>query len=120
MQYTFDTNDRPFKAIKAGTKKVEGRTLTRYDRTPYEKIKKGDTIELINNSTREIMYAEVTFIHHYRDVMSMLEHEGVENVLSGEPKTIKSGVKGYNALSGYKSGIKKYGIYAIGVKPMEQ
>jgi len=28
MEYTFDTKDRPFKAILAGAKKVEGRTPT--------------------------------------------------------------------------------------------
>ena len=26
MQYALDLNDKPFKAIRAGTKKIEGRT----------------------------------------------------------------------------------------------
>ena len=42
MKYILDLNDRPFKAIKAGTKKIEGRTPTSWDKTPYDKLQKGD------------------------------------------------------------------------------
>ena len=118
MKYSLDLNDRPFKAIKAGTKKIEGRTPTPWDKTPYTKLKEGDTIHFTNNVTGEEMDVEIMFIHHYADVKTMLKAEGVENVLSGNPKTIDNGIKLYNALSDYKEGIKKSGIYAIGVKPL--
>lgn len=60
----------------------------------------------------------MTFVHHYHSVKEMLETEGVRNVLSSEPKTIEHGIKNYNSLEGYKEGIKKNGIYAIGIKPL--
>ena len=116
MEYTFDTNDRPFKAIKARTKKVEGRTNVDHDKTPYDEFIAGDTINLINNLTNETLKVKVIFIHHYPTVQEMLEKEGPENVLSSEPKTIALGIQAYNAINGYEEGIKKYGIYAIGLE----
>lgn len=119
MKYVLDLNDRPFKAIRTGTKKIEGRASTSFDKTPYDKLEKGDTIHFINNVTNENMDVEVLFVHHYPDTKTMLEAEGVENVLSGEPKTIEHGIESYNSFQGYKDGIKKNGIYAIGIKPLQ-
>jgi len=116
MKYTLDINNKPFRAILAGTKKVEGRTLTQLDKTPYEKLEMGDSITFINNESNEILKVRVAFVHHYSDVKEMLEKEGVQNVLSSQPKTIEHGVKRFNSLHGYKEGTKKYGIYAIGLE----
>ena len=44
MKYILDLNDRPFKAIKAGTKKIEGRTPTSWDKTPYDELQKCDLV----------------------------------------------------------------------------
>ena len=118
MKYVLDLNDRPFNAIKAGIKKIEGRTPTSWDKNPYDKFQKGDTIHFINNVTNEEMDVDVIFVHHYSDTRSMLEAEGAENVLSGEPKTIEHGIESYNSFQGYKEGIIQNGIYAIGVKPL--
>jgi ASC-1-like (ASCH) protein len=115
MKYILDLNDRPFMAIKAGTKKVEGRTLTEFDKTPYDKLHPGDLITFINNTSNDTLEVKVIFIHHYIDIKEMLEKEGVKNVLSYEPKTVDQGVKNYNSLEGYKEGIKKYGIYTMGI-----
>lgn len=116
MQYYFDTNDRPFNAIKAGTKTVEGRCPTLQDKTPYNKIKNNDTIVITNNKTLEKLTVKVKFIHHYSSAKEMLESEGVQNVLSSEPKTIEHGIESYNSIEGYAKGILENGIYAIGVK----
>ena len=116
MKYILDLNDRPFKAIKSGTKKVEGRTPTSWDKTPYDKLQKGDIIHFTNNFNNEEMDVDVLFVHHYPDTKRMLEAEGVENVLSSEQKTIEAGVESYNSFEGYKDGIKKNGIYVIGIK----
>ena len=116
MTYILDLNDRPFMAIKAGTKKVEGRAPTSWDKTPYDKLQKGDIIHFINNVTNEEMDVNVSFVHQYSNTRIMLETEGVENVSSGEPKTIEAGIERYDSLEGYKEAIKKNGIYAIGVK----
>ena len=116
MKYTLDINNRPFRAILAGTKKVEVRTTTQFDKTPYNKLESGDSITFINNESNATLTVSVVFVHHYSDVKEMLEKEGVQNVLSSGPKTITHGVKSYNSLYGYKEGIKKYGIYAIGLE----
>ncbi len=116
MKYTLNINDRPFKAILAGTKKVEGRTPTPLDKTPFGKLKPDDSINFVNNITNEILGVKVTFVHHYLDVREMLEKEGVQYVLSSEPKTVEHGIASYNSLKGYKEGIKKNGIYAIGLE----
>lgn len=102
--------------MKAGTKKVEGRTPTIWDKTPYENIHAGDTIKFTNNKTDEHITVTVRFIHHYSDVKHMLEAEGTENVLSSEPRTVKHGIESYNKIQDYKDSIKKNGIYAIGIK----
>lgn len=120
MEYTFDTNDRPFKAILAGTKKVEGRTPTNSDKTPYDKLKPEDILTIINNSSGETLKVKIKFIHHYPDAKTMLEIEGPENVLSTELKTVEYGIEIYNSLKGYKEGIKKNGIYAIGLELLER
>lgn len=116
MEYTLEINDRPFRAILAGTKKVEGRTPTQFDKTPFNKLKPGDSIIFINNVSGEVLKVRVVFVHHYLGVREMLEKEGVQNVMSSEPKTIERGIESYNSLEGYKEGIKKNGIYAIGLE----
>lgn len=116
MKYVLNLNNRPFNAIKLGIKKIEGRTPTAWDKTPYDKLHKGDLIHFVNNVSSEEMDVEILFVHHYHDVKSMLETEGAGNVLSGEPKTIEHGIESYNLFEGYKDGIVKNGIYAIGVK----
>src|SRR3989344_1245351 len=116
MKYVLYLNDRPFKAIKAGTKKIEGRTPTSWDKTPYDELQKCDIIHFINNVTKEEMDVEILFVHHYLSVKKMLKTEGAENVLSSEPKTIKHGVESYNSHTEYEESIKKNGIYAIGIQ----
>lgn len=115
MNYNLDLNDRPFKAIKVGTKKVEGRTPVNTEINLYEKMVPGDTITFANNITNEQLLCEILFVHHYNNVRKMLEIEGTKSVLSSG-LDIEGGIKSYNSLDGYEEGIKKYGIYAIGVK----
>ena len=115
MNYNLSLNDRPFKAIKAGTKKIEGRTKTSLDTFSYNDMKSGDTITFTNNVTDEKIIVDVIAIRHYPDTRSMLEKEGVQNILSSG-KDIEGGIESYNAFSEYKENIPKYGIYAIEIK----
>jgi ASC-1-like (ASCH) protein len=119
MNYNLDLNDRPFKAIKAGTKKIEGRTPKDEGDKQYGQMAAGDVIIFTSNATGEKMPCEVTFVRRYPDVRSMLETEGVKNVLSSG-LDIEGGVKSYNNLEGYEESIKKFGIYAIGIKPIDE
>jgi ASC-1-like (ASCH) protein len=112
MEYALDINPRPFEAIKKGTKKIECRVPTEHNKYIPLKLKAGDIIVFTDNSDGEIMKTKVRGVRHYKDVRSLLESEGVENVLSSKG-TIEQGIESYHALSGYKEGIKKFGIYAI-------
>ena len=116
MNYNLGLNDRPFKAIKAGTKKIETRVPTSWDTTPYDTLKAGDTITFTNNVTDEVMAVEILAVRHYPDVRTLLESEGTRNTLSSG-LDINGAVERYNtAFEEYKENIPKYGIYAVEVK----
>ncbi len=116
MNYNLDLNDRPFRAIKAGTKKIETRVPTSYDKTPYSDLKPGDTFTFTNNETHEIMKVEILGVRHYADVRSLLESEGTRNTLSSG-LDINGASERYNTVfEEYKENIPKYGIYGIEVK----
>ena len=115
MNYDLTLNDRPFKAIKTGTKKIEGRTPRDENDKRYELMKPGDTLTFINNVTDEVMKVEILGVRYYPDTKSMLETEGTRNVLSSG-LDIKGGIESYNNLEGYKERIKKFGIYGIEVR----
>ncbi len=114
MNHAIHLPERPFRAIFNGTKKIEGRAGS--EDKKYKKMKPNDTLTFINEQTNEVINTTIAFIHHYKDVKSMLETEGVENVLSSFPKTVEHGIENYHSFSGYKERIAKYGIYAIGIK----
>ncbi len=117
MNYYLELNDRPFKAIKAGTKKIETRVPTNYDKTPYTELKAGDTITFTNNVTSEVMRVEISDVRHYPDVRTLLEAEGTRNTLSSG-LGINGAIERYaTVFSEYKENLPKYGIYAIEIKP---
>lgn len=115
MKYLLHLPERPFRAIKNGTKKVEGRVYR--NTTKYHDMKAGDVIEFVSEDTKEKMDVDVLFIHHYPDARTMLEKERVENV-SSYRGTVEQSVERYNSHTHYKENISKYGIYAIGVRPI--
>jgi ASC-1-like (ASCH) protein len=115
MNYNLNLNDRPFIAIKDGSKKIEGRTPKDERDNRYTEMKVGDTITFTNNVTNEVMKVEILRTQHYPDVRLMLETEGTRNVLSSG-LDIEGGIKSYNSLDGYEERIKKYGIYGIEVR----
>lgn len=115
MNYNLNLNGRPFLAIKAGTKKIEGRTKTSKDTFPYSDLVVGDTITFTNKTTGEKMLVDVSGVRHYPNTREMLEAEGVENVLSNDTD-IEIGIESYNNLEEYRENIPLYGIWAIEVK----
>ena len=118
MNYDLSLNDRPFKAIKAGTKKIETRVPTSYDKTPYADLKAGDTFTFTNMTTNEVMRVEILGVRHYPDVRSMLEAEGTRNALSSG-LDINGAIERYNTVfEEYKENIPKFGIYGIEVRPL--
>lgn len=117
MRYTIGIRERGFNAIKAGTKKVEGR-VPNSDDDIYQKIIEKDEIEFENETTGEKLIVVVGFVHKYPDIASMLRTEGPEKVLSSFPKTVEHGVESFNSFEGYEENVKKFGIYAIGLRKL--
>jgi ASC-1-like (ASCH) protein len=118
MNYNLELNDRPFKAIRAGTKKIETRVPTSYDKTPYAELEIGDTFTLTNNITNEVMKVEILGVRHYPNVRSMLEAEGTRNTLSSG-LDINGAIERYNTVfEEYKENIPRFGIYGIEIRPI--
>ncbi len=112
MNYFLDLNDRPFQAIKVGTKKIENRVPTSTDTFLYSDLKIGDTITFTNNSTSESIIADILGIRHYKDFRSLLETEGTRNALSSG-LNIDDAVVNFNKFSEYEENIPRFGVYAI-------
>ena len=116
MNYNIDLNDRPFKAIKAGTKRIETRVPTSWDQTPYNELKVGDTITFTNNTNGDLLKVDILGVRNYPDVRSLLEAEGTRNTLSSG-LGIEEAIERYNTVfEEYRENIPKFGIYAIEVK----
>lgn len=113
MEYRLNLPNRPFNAIKDGSKKVEGRILEDVSQDNLI-IQPGDRVIFTNEDNAETMEAAVIFVHHFPNVRSMLEAEGVNNVLSSGGD-VEDGIKSYHSFSGYPESIKRNGIYAIGL-----
>lgn len=105
-------NDRPFIAIKNGTKKIEVRTNTSHSPFDYFSIKPSDEIEFINEITGESLIVKVVDIRKYNSVRELLEAEGTRNVLSS-CGNLEQGIISINRLTGYFESIPKFGVLAI-------
>lgn len=115
MNYNLELNDIPFKAIKAGTKKIENRVQTSHYKFLYKDLKIGDTITFINNVTSEVMIADILGVRHYDDFRKLLESEGTRNALSSG-LSMEKAIERFDTFSEYKENIPKFGVYAIEVK----
>jgi len=117
MNYSFDLLDLPFQALKSGKKRIETRTKVPQNMTPYENMKPGDTIVFEHEITKEKLIMEIVGIRHYKNVAELLDSEGQENVMSYDTSR-EEAIKSWDKLTGYIEGMRKYGIWAIEVKPL--
>lgn len=117
MKYSLDINNRAFKAIKEGKKRVEIRTTklgnNHFD---YSILKVNDTI-LFTSYDNEKIECIITEINWYKTVEELLMLEGTRYTLSST-NDYNEGIKSINSLDGYKEAIIVNGIYAIHIKPL--
>lgn len=111
--HTLNLNDRPFCAIKDGSKRTEARVPTSMDTTPYHLLSKGDVLSFRNGNTGETLLAEVDNVCHYLDVLSMLRSEDLSKLLSSGTKDIGEAAKSFSLFREYEKNIPVHGIYAI-------
>ena len=118
MLYTTDINDRPWKAIKNHTKKVEVRTNSKYENIDYSQIVPGDHMIFINNKTNKPLTVKILNIKHYKTVKDLLLEEGTERTLSSG-KALKEGISSILKIKGYSENIPKHGVYALTITPLD-
>ena len=118
MKYNFDINNRAFKAIIEGTKKVEIRaTKLGENHFDYAILKTGDIIEF-KSFDGDVINCLVEDVNHYDTIEELLTLEGTRYTLSST-NDFNEGVKSINSINGYKDAILVNGVYAIHVKYIE-
>lgn len=116
MVYSFDLNNRAFKAIKEGKKKFENRVTKVNDGFDYSVIEKGDYIKLTSFDGEKLI-VQVLYVHWYQSAEELLLVEGTEYTLSST-NDFNEGVKSLKSFPGYVEGIVKNGIFCIRIEPV--
>lgn len=109
---TLQLNPRPFDAIRNGLKKVEYRTNVSHLNFDFCKLKVGDEIKFVNNISNDNIIVKVIDIRHYQNSFELFTNEGLSNS-SSNPKTIDEAIERLESFTGYKEGVRKYGVWAI-------
>ena len=113
-----DINDRAFKAINDGTKKVEIRVTTKKTKKDYGVINPNDII-VFSNSKNEKLECKVIENIWYKNEKELLITEGTKYTLSST-NDLEEGIKSINSFQNYTQGIKENGIYAIHIEPLKR
>lgn len=112
MILKLNLNDRAFKAIKNGTKKVEIRAGKKeFD---YKKLKFGDIIEF-NNENKGRMYVKVINVNYYKTIEELLMLEGTRYTTSST-NDYDEAVKNVLKINNYDTLIKENAVYAIHIE----
>ena len=114
MVYSFDINNRAFKAIKENKKKVEIRVTKINGIFDYSVIEPNDFIKF-SNFDGEKLLVRVKKVNWYASVEELLTVEGTKFTLSSTDD-FDEGVRSINSFNGYSEGIKKNGVFAIHIE----
>ena len=118
MEYSFDINNRAFKAIKERRKRVEIRaTKVGKNHFDYSILKENDIINFksFDGDTLKCIIGEVNW---YNCIEELLIMEGTRYTLSSTDN-FDEGVKSINSLNGYEEAIKTNGVYAIHITSLK-
>ena len=119
MEYKLDINNRAFKAIKEGKKRIEIRvTKLDNDSFDYSKLKCSDVIEFTSEDGKN-MKCIVQDVNWYKTIEELLTLEGTRYTLSST-NDFDEGVKSINSINGYKEAMKINGVYAIHIIPIAE
>ena len=110
--------DKPFKALRNRTKRIEVRTNTKQIPFDFNYVKSDDKIRFVNEMSGDTFLVRVVIVKVYKSARSFLEAEGLTHS-SSKPKSIEDGIKAIESHTGYKEGIKKHGLFAIEVDKIE-
>lgn len=117
--FFLNLRERPFEAIKKGTKKIEIRAnKKKKSGNAVNLIKTGDIIVFQKENSDEKIQCSVERITLYRNVRELLLAEGTEHTLSST-KNIEEGIKSVESIDNYKAIIAKNGVFAIELKEVK-
>lgn len=112
--FVLKLRERPFEAIKRGTKRIEIRANKKTP-TDYSSINKGDKIIFVkecNCLIKDRIECIVKRKTWYSNVRELLEAEGTKYTLSSTDD-IDEGIKSIESIRDYKKVIAESGVYAI-------
>ena len=118
MLYKLDINNRAFKAIKEGRKKVEIRATKLDNSFDYSILKINDEIEFTSYD-KEIILCKIIKINWYSSIEELLTIEVTKYTLSSTDN-YEEGIKSINSLNGYKEAIPVNGVYAIHLEYLKE
>ncbi len=99
--------ERPFEAMKRGTKKIEVRANNKSkDPNSVNHMSPRDLIIFTNENSGERMTCFIERLTLYSTVRELLLKEGTESTLSSN-KDIEEGIKSIESISNYKETIAK-------------
>ena len=109
-----------FEQIKTRKKTIEGRAPEGPHGVPYDDWEVGRRVTVMSESQPpEFLTVRVTSLQHFQTVEEMIQRVECKKLLP-DCKTLEDIVDTYNAMPlDYRERIKKFGIYAIGIKPIE-
>ena len=118
MVYSFNINNRALKAIVDGRKKYEIRVTKVNGSFDYSVMRVGDYIKFTSYDYEKII-CRVVEVDWYHTAEDLLRDKGTKYTLSSTDD-FDEGIKSLNSFSGYKEGIEKNGIYAIGIEVVDE
>ena len=108
--------EKPFEAIKKGTKTFEIRAnKNEFNIDSINLLKLEDIIIFTKINSDELLICTVENILIYKNVRELLESLGVKNTLSST-SNIEDGIKSIESIKNYKQLILKNGLFAIKLK----
>ena len=124
-EYKLEIYEKPLKAIKNGTKRIEIRTNNSYENIDYKYLQHGDLIsfQIINGPpfvnldvvVPDALKVRVLNVIKYKDPKDLLVKEGLD-VLSTLVNSLEEGVEMLYSFHEYKEMIPIHGIYAIEIE----
>ena len=124
-EYKLEIYEKPLKAIKNGTKRIEIRTNNSYENIDYNYLQPGDFIsfQIINGPpfvnldvvVPDALKVRVLNVIKYKDPKDLLVKEGLD-VLSTLVNSLEEGVEMLYSFHEYKEMIPIHGIYAIEIE----
>ena len=124
-EYKLEIYEKPLKAIKNGTKRIEIRTNNSYENIDYKYLQHGDLIsfQIINGPpfvnldvvVPDALKVRVLNVVKYKNPKDLLIKEGLD-VLSTMVNSLEEGIEMLYSFHEYKEMIPIHGIYAIEIE----